>query len=344
MRRAVGGRRGLLNQRAQVNFTDLTEGDFVVHLEHGLAIFRGIDKSISHGYDPRGKNRIIAENMVLEFADAAKLFVPLEQAFLVSRYVGLGKRHVGLSKLGDGKWGSTKRAAEKSIYDYAAQLLKGSRAHREHHPGFVFGPDGTWQRDFEETFPYRETADQVRAISETKEDMESGLPMDRLICGDVGFGKTEVAMRAAFKAATQGKQVAVLVPTTVLAQQHYENFSARMAKFPVTVELMSRYRSPGEQRQVADGLRDGSVDLVIGTHRLISQDITFKDLGLAGGRRRTTLRRPPQGAHQGTLSARRRDHPLGHAHSADALHGADWRPRPLDPRKRRLRTVTRSRP
>ncbi len=148
------------------------------------------------------------------------------------------------------------------------------------HPGFVFGPDGAWQREFEESFPYKETADQVRAISETKADMESGLPMDRLICGDVGFGKTEVAIRAAFKAATSGKQVAMMVPTTVLAQQHYENFSARMAKFPVVVELMSRYRSRADQNRVAEGLRDGSVDLVIGTHRLVSQDIEFKDLGL----------------------------------------------------------------
>lgn len=274
----MGSRRGLIRQRSQIDFTELTEGDFVVHLEHGLAKFIGIEnhsKSISKYKSQNDSHEV----MVLEFAEKAKLLVPLEQAFLVSRYVGLGKRGGALSHLGDGKWSSTKKSAEKSIYDYAAQLLK-IQAVRELHPGFVFGPDGAWQREFEESFSYKETADQVRAINETKSDMESGLPMDRLICGDVGFGKTEVAIRAAFKAATSGKQVAMMVPTTVLAQQHYENFRARMAKFPVVVELMSRYRSRAEQQRVAEGLRDGSVDLVIGTHRLVSQDIEFKDLGL----------------------------------------------------------------
>ncbi len=275
---SMGSRRGLIRQRSQIDFTELTEGDFVVHLEHGLAKFIGIEnhsKSISKYKSQNDSHEV----MVLEFAEKAKLLVPLEQAFLVSRYVGLGKRGGALSHLGDGKWSSTKKSAEKSIYDYAAQLLK-IQAVRELHPGFVFGPDGAWQREFEESFSYKETADQVRAINETKSDMESGLPMDRLICGDVGFGKTEVAIRAAFKAATSGKQVAMMVPTTVLAQQHYENFRARMAKFPVVVELMSRYRSRAEQQRVAEGLRDGSVDLVIGTHRLVSQDIEFKDLGL----------------------------------------------------------------
>ncbi len=275
---STGSRRGLLKQRSQIDFTELTEGDLVVHLEHGLARFLGLENHSGPGGKSANQDDS-HEVMVLEFAEGAKLFVPLEQAFLVSRYVGLGKRGGALSHLGDGKWSSTKKAAEKSIYDYAAQLLK-IQAVRELHPGFVFGPDGAWQREFEESFPYKETTDQVRAIDETKADMESGLPMDRLICGDVGFGKTEVAIRAAFKAATSGKQVAMMVPTTVLAQQHYENFSARMAKFPVVVELMSRYRTRAEQNRVAEGLRDGSVDLVIGTHRLVSQDIQFKDLGL----------------------------------------------------------------
>ncbi len=275
---STGSRRGLLKQRTQIDFTELTEGNLVVHLEHGLARFLGLENHSSQSGRSANQNDS-QEVMVLEFAENAKLFVPLEQAFLVSRYVGLGKRGGTLSHLGDGKWNSTKKSAEKSIYDYAAQLLK-IQATRELHPGFVFGPDGAWQREFEESFPYKETSDQVRAINETKADMESGLPMDRLICGDVGFGKTEVAIRAAFKAATSGKQVAMMVPTTVLAQQHYENFSARMAKFPVVVELMSRYRSRAEQNRVAEGLRDGSVDLVIGTHRLVSQDIQFKDLGL----------------------------------------------------------------
>ena len=276
---SAGSRRGLLTQRSQIDFTELTEGDLVVHLEHGLARFIGLENHAERNGKVASHYHVSHEVMALEFAEGAKLFVPLEQAFLVSRYVGLGKRGAALSHLGDGKWSSTKKAAEKSVYDYAAQLLK-IQAVRELHPGFVFGPDGHWQREFEETFPYKETADQIRAINETKGDMESGQPMDRLICGDVGFGKTEVAIRAAFKAATSGKQVALMVPTTVLAQQHYENFSNRMSKFPVVVELMSRFRSRAEQTRVAHGLRDGSVDLVIGTHRLISQDIEFKDLGL----------------------------------------------------------------
>ena len=158
------------------------------------------------------------------------------------------------------------KTAEKSIYDYAAKLLK-VQAERETRSGIIFEPDNQWQKEFENAFPYRETADQIKAIRETKNDMESGRSMDRLICGDVGFGKTEVAIRAAFKAAMNGNQVAMMVPTTVLAQQHYENFSARMVNYPVTVELLSRYRSRAEQDRVTEGLLDGSVDIVIGTHR-----------------------------------------------------------------------------
>ena len=272
-------RRGLLRSRTQIDFTEFKEGELIVHLEHGVGRFVGVQTKATTAQRSAGNNAPAEEMMVLEFANSAKLFVPLEQAFLVSRYVGLGKRHVALSELGDGKWASTKKTAEKSIYDYAAQLLK-VQASRETHPGFVFAPDTAWQKDFENAFPYRETSDQVKAINDTKGDMESGRPMDRLICGDVGFGKTEIAIRAAFKAAMSGKQVALMVPTTVLAQQHYENFSARMANFPVTVELLSRYRSHADQMRVTEGLRDGSVDIVIGTHRLISRDVAFKDLGL----------------------------------------------------------------
>lgn len=267
-------RRGLLTQRSQIDFTELTEGQLVVHLEHGIARFDGLQVRQSVTGDDSNE-----EVMVLEFANSAKLYVPLEQAFLVSRYVGLGKRGAALSELGDSKWTATKKTAEKSIYDYAAKLLK-VQATREAHPGYVFAPDNQWQKEFENAFPYRETADQTKAISETKEDMESGRSMDRLICGDVGFGKTEVAIRAAFKAAMNGKQAAMMVPTTVLAQQHYENFSRRMANFPVTVELLSRYRTRAEQDLVAAGLKNGSVDIVIGTHRLISKDVEFKGLGL----------------------------------------------------------------
>lgn len=265
----------LSRKRSQIDFTELTDGELVVHLEHGLARFRGLH---SHVVKTAGAD-VVEESLVLEFADAARLYVPLEQAFMVSRYVGMGKRGVTLSRMGDGKWASTKKAAEKSIYDYASKLLK-TQATRETHGGRAFSADGAWQKEFEDAFLYKETPDQVRAIAETKADMESEHSMDRLICGDVGFGKTEVAIRAAFKSVVDGRQVAMLAPTTVLAQQHFDNFRTRMAKFPVSVELLSRYRTPAEQTRVAQGLRDGSVDLVIGTHRLISKDIEFKDLGL----------------------------------------------------------------
>ena len=277
------GRGVLAKQRSQIDFAELSRNDLVVHLEHGLARFVGLQSrggvKGAAATGGNGDEDASEEFMVLEFADSAKLYVPLEQAFLVSRYVGVGKKHAALSKLGDGKWAATKKAAEKSIYDYAAKLLK-THAMREAQLGEPFGADTPWQKDFEDAFPYKETADQLTAIADTKTDMESPRSMDRLICGDVGFGKTEVAIRAAFKAALDGRQVAMMVPTTVLAQQHYDNFSERMARFPVVVELLSRYRTAAEQTQVARGLRDGSVDIVIGTHRLISKDVEFKDLGL----------------------------------------------------------------
>jgi transcription-repair coupling factor (superfamily II helicase) len=265
--------------RAPLDFTTLTDGDLVIHLEHGLARFRGLETRRVEKSAVEGAAAATEEVLVLEFADQAKLYVPLEQAAQVSRYVGIGRKNVALSHLGDGKWNATKRAAEKSIYDYAAKLLK-VQATREAQAGIAFPPDGPWQQAFEETFPYRETADQVTAIAATKGDMETPRPMDRLICGDVGFGKTEVALRAAFKAAADGRQVAMMVPTTVLAQQHFDNFRERMNDFPLSVELLSRYRSHAEQTKVAHGLQAGSVDIVIGTHRLISRDIEFKDLGL----------------------------------------------------------------
>ena len=278
---AISGRsrRGLPVSRTQIDFTELTEGELVVHLEHGLARYQGLQtRPLTAAQNPDG-GPATEEVMVLEFAEKARLYVPLEQAFLVSRYVGLGKKNTGLSHLGDGKWASTKKAAEKSVYDYAANLLK-VQAMRETHQSLPFGPDGQWQKEFEDTFPYKETADQLKAIDDTKGDMETVRAMDRLICGDVGFGKTEIAIRAAFKAAADGRQVAMLVPTTVLAQQHFENFQRRMGNFPVTVELLSRYRTPAEQARVTEGVLDGSVDIVIGTHRLISKDVHFKNLGL----------------------------------------------------------------
>ena len=258
--------------RAQIDFSELNEGDYVVHLEHGIALFLGLEKfAKADGTEE--------EVLLLEFANGAKLYAPLEQSYLVSRYVGVGKRNPQLSELGDAKWAKAKSQAQRAVFDYAGKLLA-IHAERETAIGFSFPPDNKWQNEFERSFVYKETPDQITAIAETKTDMEGEQPMDRLICGDVGFGKTEVAIRAAFKAVMGGKQVALLAPTTVLAQQHYQTFRERMSDYPVTVECLSRFRTPGQQRKVVEGLKDGSVDIVIGTHRLISKDVRFKELGL----------------------------------------------------------------
>jgi len=259
-------------QRTQIDFSELNDDDLVVHLEHGIGRYEGM-KSIPSA---DGKSE---EVLVVAFAADARLYVPIEQSFLISRYVGVGKRNPPLSQLGDGKWAKAKKSAEKAVFDYASKLLA-MHAERETAVGFAFPPDTKWQHEFEASFLYKETADQITAIAATKADMENERPMDRLICGDVGFGKTEVAIRAAFKAVTAGKQVAILVPTTVLAQQHYQNFRERFSDYPICVETLSRFRSPAEQRKTLEGLRDGSVDVVVGTHRLISKDVSFKNLGL----------------------------------------------------------------
>ncbi len=269
--------------RAQIDFSELNENDFIVHLEHGVGRFLGLIKTgraRPPGAPPTTPDGEAEEEvLVLEFANEAKLYVPLEQAYLVSRYVGVGKQSPALSSLADAKWARAKKNATLSIFDYAGKMLA-LQAERETNPGYAFGADTKWQVEFEHSFPFRETPDQMKAIIETKIDMERRRPMDRLICGDVGFGKTEVAIRAAFKAVMEGKQVAVLAPTTVLAQQHYEVFRQRMLDYPVRIEMLSRFRSHGEQRKILELLRQGGVDIVIGTHRLISGDVIFKDLGL----------------------------------------------------------------
>jgi transcription-repair coupling factor (superfamily II helicase) len=280
--------------RAQIDFSELNEGDLVVHLEHGIGRFLGLIRlskspsTVGAGVSPafpEGAADTAAttdgtqEVLALEFADEAKLYVPLEQAYLVSRYVGAGKKSPPLSSLGDGRWARAKIKAAASIFDYAGKMLA-VQAERETHSGYAFAPDTKWQAEFEHSFPFRETPDQMKAIIDTKIDMERPRPMDRLICGDVGFGKTEVAVRAAFKAVMDGKQVAVLAPTTVLAQQHFEVFRQRMLDYPVRIEMLSRFRSQSEQKKVLQLLREGGVDIVIGTHRLISGDVVFKDLGV----------------------------------------------------------------
>jgi len=257
--------------RSHIDFSELNEGDYVVHLEHGIGKFLGLRKFAIDGKEE--------EVLTLEFDEGSRLYVPLEQSFLVSRYVGVGKKTPGLSSLGDARWAKAKKNAEQAIFSYAAQLLT-IHAQRETTHGFAFPPDSKWVSEFEASFLYKETPDQLTAIVATKADMESERPMDRLICGDVGFGKTEVAIRAAFKAVMGGKQVAVLAPTTVLAQQHYHTFRERMSDYPVRVEMLSRFRTKQEQNKTVKGMREGSVDIVIGTHRLISGDVEFKDLGL----------------------------------------------------------------
>ncbi len=251
-----------------VDVGTLEPGDLVVHLEHGIGRFQGMRA------DEAGR-----QQMVIEYAEQAKLYLPLELAHLVGRYVGIGKRLPPLSSLGDQRWAKARAGVERSVESFAARLLA-VQASRETREGHQFSGDKPWQTEFEGAFPYRETPDQLRAIAATKQDMESSRPMDRLICGDVGFGKTEVAIRAAFKAVMDGKQVALLVPTTVLAAQHHRNFRERMSDYPIRVELLSRFQKPAEQKSILAGLADGSVDIVVGTHRLISADVRFRDLGL----------------------------------------------------------------
>ena len=258
--------------RSAIDFTEFEEGQLVVHTEHGIGRYLGLQRlPAADGTE--------GEVLALEFANDSRLFVPIDQAWQVSRYVGVGKHTPDLSSLGDDKWSKARKAAEKSVFLYAGRLLK-LQAERETGHGHAFGPDTPWQRELEMSFPYRETADQLRTISEIKQDMESRRPMDRLLCGDVGFGKTEVALRAAFKALMGGKQVVFLAPTTVLAQQHVRTLRERMSEYPVKIELLSRYRTAAEQREVVKGLADGSVDLVVGTHRLLSPDVIFKDIGM----------------------------------------------------------------
>ena len=257
-------------ERAQAPLREIIPGDYVVHAAHGLGRFEGIVQD-----DKTGE-----QELHIRYAGDVLLRIPLSQGHLVSKYVGLGAKTPELSKLGDARWKRACQAAERAIRDYAAQLLE-VQAERESNNGYAHPADSSWMWQFESSFPYRETPDQLRAINQCKADMESHRPMDRLICGDVGFGKTEVAIRAAFKCATGGKQAAILAPTTVLADQHYRTFRSRMSEYPVRIELLSRFTPPKKAAEIIEGLRDGSVDIVIGTHRLISKNVMFKNLGLA---------------------------------------------------------------
>jgi len=253
------------------NIATINVGELVVHINHGIGKFEGINK-----IDIDGNLR---EMIIVRYADDALLYVPLSQAHLVEKYIRVGGGTPELDSLGSGRWNARKRKAEKAVLDLAAELLE-RQAEREALEGFAFQKDSEWQTAFEKAFLYVETPDQKTAIEEVKTDMESSSPMDRLICGDVGFGKTEVAVRAAFKAVLSGKQVAVLAPTTVLVQQHWHTFSERMAEYPVRIEMLSRFVSQAEQKKTIEKTARGVTDIVIGTHRLLSKDVNFADLGL----------------------------------------------------------------
>ncbi len=267
-RRVLVRRERALAARAAVDFAEFEERDLVVHLDHGVGRYLGMEKPAEGG-----------DQLVIEFANDSRLYVPLDQAWQVSRYVGLGKRHPALSELGDGKWQRAMGKAERSIFEYAAMMLR-LQAERDTSTGHAFGPDTHWQQEFERSFVFEPTRDQRRAIDETKADMEGVRPMDRLVCGDVGFGKTEIAIRAAFKAVMGGRQIAFLAPTTVLAQQHYQTLRERMSDYPVSIEALHRFRTKAEQNRTVKSLAEGSVDIVVGTHRLLSDDVVFKNLGL----------------------------------------------------------------
>ncbi len=253
------------------SFSDLKVGDYVVHINHGIGRFMGLET-----LEIAGSHR---DYLKIEYAGEDRLFVPTDQVNLLQKYIGIEDSAPKLSKMGGSDWQKVKNRVKESIRDMAEELLD-LYARREVAPGHCFGPDTVWQHEFEESFFYEETPDQIRTIIEIKKDMESSKPMDRLVCGDVGYGKTEVAMRAAFKAIMDGKQVGILVPTTILAQQHFLTFRERFAGYPINIKVISRFQSAKDQADTISGLLEGEVDLVIGTHRLLSTDLHFKDLGL----------------------------------------------------------------
>lgn len=253
------------------SFLELREGQLVVHVSHGIARYRGLMRLEKDGR--------VEEHLALEFAEGTMLYVPASKVGLVQKYVGGARGRPKLSKLGGRLWSKQKQAAARAVFDLAGELLE-LQARRATQPGIAFPPDTLWQREFDASFPFEETPDQLQAMAAVKEDMLRPRPMDRLLCGDVGFGKTELAMRAAFKAVDAGYQVAVLVPTTVLAEQHLRTFRERMAEYPLRIAALSRFAAPKEQKAILRGLAEGEIDIVIGTHRLAQPDVQFRNLGL----------------------------------------------------------------
>lgn len=257
--------------KATVSFSDLKIGDYVVHENHGIGQYAGVEQLNIQG--------VVKDYLVIKYKGNDKLYVPIEQMNLIQKYIGGEAAKPKINRLSSPEWARVKQRAKKAVEDMAKDLLE-LYAKRETVKGFAFSKDTIWQKQFEDAFPYEETEAQLRSIEEIKRDMEKPRPMDRLLCGDVGYGKTEVALRAAFKAIMDGKQVAFLVPTTILAQQHYNTIVERFSNFPVNVEVLSRFKSPKEQKSIVERLGKGLVDIVVGTHRLLSKDVKFKDLGL----------------------------------------------------------------
>ena len=255
----------------EANYSDLQSGDYVVHTDHGIGRFSGLVRRTVDGVE--------REYLCVEYADEAQLYVPVHQSDRLTRYVGPDNRAPTLSRLGSPEWRGVKSYVKEAVRDVAEDLLE-LYAKRSIVQGFPFQPDSAWQQELEASFPYIETDDQMRVLADVKRDMQAARPMDRLICGDVGYGKTEVALRAAFKAVMNSRQVAILVPTTVLAQQHFNTFTQRLSAFPVVVEMLSRFRTPQQQREIVAKLGQGKIDIIIGTHRLLSSDVQFKDMGL----------------------------------------------------------------
>lgn len=257
--------------RSIQNFNELSIGDYVIHEDHGVGIYKGIEKV--------KVDRTTQDYVKIEYADGGNLYVLATGLEVLQKYSNSEGKSIKVNKLGAPEWRKAKQKARNSAREVAKELVE-LYAKRQAQSGYQFGKDTVWQKEFEEMFPYEETEDQLAAIEATKEDMESSKIMDRLICGDVGFGKTEIAIRAAFKAVSDGKQVAFLVPTTILAQQHYNTFVQRMKEFPIQIGMLSRFRTPAQQKKDLEGLRKGQLDIIIGTHRLLSKDVSFKNLGL----------------------------------------------------------------
>jgi transcription-repair coupling factor (superfamily II helicase) len=260
-----------LESRAIDSFLDLVEGELVVHVSHGIARYRGMQVLDKNGHSE--------EHLILEFQEGVRVYVPASKIDLVQKYVGGARSDPELSRFGGTSWQRKKERVEAAVLDLASDMVD-LQAVREAQPGIAYPPDSEWQAEFEAAFPYQETPDQLTSMAEIKKDLEQARPMDRLICGDVGYGKTELAIRAAFKVMDNGKQVAVLVPTTVLAEQHFRTFGERLAEYPFVVEGISRFRSTGEQKRILERLKTGGIDVIIGTHRLVSADVYFKELGL----------------------------------------------------------------